>query len=130
MKYYKRKKIYSYLWLISGLLFFVSAILQFKMGDFKLGLLQTFVSFLSILDAYIYGKPYLGLGEGKLVFNNGLTNKEISLRNITSLVENKKRLIIFYNQNTKIKKIKIEVSALIEKEEFIFHIKSELAIKK
>lgn len=128
MKYYRRKPIYIFLWLISGTLFFISAVLQFQMKNYNLGLLQILVALLSLFDAYVYSRPYLGLGEGKLILNNGLIRNEIALGNITLLNENKKRLVITYNNNLKTKKRKIELSILREKdkEEFLSHFKSDL----
>lgn len=126
MKNYKRPLIYPIMWVVAGLLFFLSALLQLKMGNSDAVLLNIGVTLLFLFDAYIYGRPYLGLGEGKLVVNNGLRRRLIAIENITSVNQSGKHLLLTYVQGSATKKQKIVLSMLnrLDKQEFINDIHS------
>lgn len=121
MKYYERRLVWSMLWLVGGLFFFLQGILQFQRRYYGLALLPVFVALLFLFDAYIYRRPYLGLGEGKIVINNGLIRKEVMLADITMLNQTGKSLDLTYNQGSLLKKQKIELTMLkkSDREEFV-----------
>ena len=114
MKYYERRLVFSILFLLSGLLFLLSSIFQFRMGNYGLASLQLFATILFLFDVYIYRKPYLGLGEGKIVIYSGLKRKEIILEDITLSDQTNKHLTLTYNLGLHIRTQKIELSILKE----------------
>jgi len=130
MKHYNRHGKYYKLWILSGLFFLVSCILQYLMGNYLLAALQAVVAILALLDAYIYRQPYLGLSEDKLIINKGLIKKVILLKDITSLVQSEKQLKLAYNEGTTTKQQKIALAMLkdIDKEEFLEDFKPLLTI--
>ena len=120
------------LFLFSGLMILFSGLLQLTMDNNSAGIFQILVALLFAYDAYVYIRPYLGLGEGKLIVNNGLLKKEIILlKDVTSIDEKNRKLIITFNQGPSTKKLKILLSHLKEhdKEQFIEDLKLILGDK-
>ena len=132
MRYFKRKAIMSIIFLFSSVMILFSGLLQLTMDNNSAAIFQILVAFLFAFDAYVYIRPYLGLDEGKIIVNNGLLKKEIILlKDVTSIDEKKKKLIITYSQGPSTKKLKILLSHLKEhdKEQFIEDLKSKLGDK-
>ena len=132
MRYFKRKAIMAILFLFSGVMILFSGLLQLTMDNNSAGIFQILVALLFAYDAYVYIRPYLGLGEGKLIVNNGLLKKEIILlKDVTSIDEKNRKLIITFNQGPSTKKLKILLSYLKEhdKEQFIEDLKLILGDK-
>ena len=122
----------SILFLFSGVMILFSGLLQLTMENNSAGIFQILVALLFAYDAYVYIRPYLGLGEGKLIVNNGLLKQEIILlKDVTSIDEKNKKLIITFNQGTSTKKLKLLLSHLKahDKEQFIEDLKSKLGDK-
>lgn len=128
--YYQRKVTSAILFLISGVLFLFSSVLSFLMGNNTTALFQLLVFILFTFDAYIYRRPYVGLGEGKLIINNGLLKKEILLTNVTSTVETKKKLKLTYIRGSMTKKSTILLSMLKPKHREDFLTELQLQLKK
>ncbi|MHB1420068.1 MAG: PH domain-containing protein [Bacillota bacterium] len=120
MKYYQRKLAMANVLLILSVLMFLSSILQFYTAAYATGVLQIFVSVLSFINYRFYRKPYLGIGEGKILINYGLRKKEILLKDITSLNESTKHMVINYNQGSSVKKFVIIVPILKDKDKEMF----------
>ncbi|WP_242833898.1 PH domain-containing protein [Desulfosporosinus sp. OT] len=90
---------------------------------------QILVALMFAYDAYVYITPYLGLDEEKLIVNNGLLKKEvIFLKDVTTIDEKNKKLIILFNQGSSTKQLKILLSHLKkqDREQFIKDLKSKL----
>ena len=122
----------SILFLFSGVMILFSGLLQLTMENNSAGIFQILVALLFAYDAYVYIRPYLGLGEGKLIVNNGLLKQEIILlKDVTSIDEKKRKLIITYSQGPTTKTLKILLSQLRErdKEQFMENLKSKLGEK-
>jgi hypothetical protein len=128
VKYYQRKLVWSISWLAGGFLFFLQGMFRFQIGDFGFGFFLVFVALIFLIDAYIYRRPYLGLGEGKLVIYLGLRSKEIMLADITMSDYIGKNIVLTYNQGSSTKKQKIELTTLREsdREGFIRDLNLEL----
>lgn len=108
MKYFKRKAIMSILFLFCCIMILFSALLQLTMHNNNAAFFQILVAFLFAYDAYVYNRPYLGLNKEQLIINNGLLKKEIViLKNVSSVDEKSNKLILTYNQDSTIRKIKI-----------------------
>ena len=101
------------------------------MKNYSGAMFQILVAFLFAFDAYIYKRPYLGIDERKLIVNNGLSKIEILLKDITSIDEKNKKLIITYIQGPSTMKIKILQSHLKnqDKEQLVKDLKSKLGVK-
>jgi len=89
------------------------------------------VALVFLFDAYVYNRPYLGLGEEKLVVNNGRSKLEILLIDVISISEKNKRLIITFRQGSATMNLKLVLSQLRknDKEQFINDLKSKLEAK-
>ena len=122
----------SIIFLFSSVMILFSGLLQLMMDNNSAAIFQILVAFLFVYDAYIYIRPYLGLDEEKIIVNNGLLKKEIILlKDVTSIDEKKKKLIITYSQGPTTKTLKILLSQLRErdKEQFMENFKSKLGEK-
>ena len=129
MKYYRGRLIWSILWLVIGLLWFLQGIPQFKMGQYGFALWYSFITLLSMYNAYIYRKTYLGLGEGKIILNTSLIIRTvIILANITSLEQTKTKLRLTYDEGPWSNKQKIKLSVLedLDRDEFLRDLHLEL----
>lgn len=107
----------------------LSGLLQLTMNNYSSAIIQIFVSLLFAYDAYVYIRPYLGLDEEKLIINTGLLKKEIIfLKNVKSMDERNKKLIITYSQGSSTKKLNILLSHLKkhDKEQLIMDLKSTI----
>ncbi|MDR3586261.1 MAG: hypothetical protein P4L59_13215 [Desulfosporosinus sp.] len=131
MRYYARKAIMAILFLFSGGLVLVSGLIQLKMNNYSSGMFQILVAMLFAFDAHVYNRPYLGLDEKKLMINNGFARIEILLKDVTSIDEKDKRLIITYSRGSSVMKLKLLLSHLKkhDKEEFIKDLKLKLGDK-
>jgi hypothetical protein len=125
---FKRKPIMSVLFLLCGLMIIVSALLQFLSKNTSAALFQTLVAFLFIGDAVVYMKPYISLDEEKLTVNNGLSKREIPFKNITSINDKSKKLIIIFNQGSSKQRVNILLSHLKKQdlEQFMKELRAKL----
>lgn len=130
MRYYKRKAILPILFLFLGVLILFTGLFQLKMNNNKFAIYQIFVALLFVYDAYVFNKPYLGLDEGRLIINSGLSKLVIPLKDVTSIEEGNKKLFIMYNQGSTKMRLKIMLSQLSsqDKEQFIKDVKEKAAI--
>lgn len=115
------------LFLFCGAMILFSGLLQLMLN--KSAIFQILVALLFVYDACIYLRPYLGLDEEKLIVNYGLLNKEkILLKDISSIDEKNKKLIITFNSSSSTKKLKILLSHLKEhdKDQFVKDLKLKL----
>ncbi|EGW36988.1 hypothetical protein DOT_5178 [Desulfosporosinus sp. OT] len=129
MRYFKRKAIMSILFLLCGIMILFSGLLQLTMKNNNAAIFQILVALMFAYDAYVYITPYLGLDEEKLIVNNGLLKKEvIFLKDVTTIDEKNKKLIILFNQGSSTKQLKILLSHLKkqDREQFIKDLKSKL----
>ncbi|MDR3539632.1 MAG: PH domain-containing protein [Desulfosporosinus sp.] len=131
MKYFKRKVTMFILFLFCGVIVLLSGLLQLKMNNQSSGIFQIFVALLFAFDAYVYKRPYLALGEGKLNINNGFSKTEILLKDITSIDKKNKKLIITFNRGSSTMKLNILLSHLKnhDQEQLIKDLKLELEAK-
>lgn len=128
VKYYQCRLVWSILWIVVGLLWFLQGIFQFYKGYYA-ALAYIFIALLSLYNAYIYRRTYLGLGEGKIILNSSfLIRTVIILANITSLEQTGKQLRLTYNEGPRSNKQKIKLSLLedLDREEFVRDLNSEL----
>ena len=111
----------SILFLFSGVMILFSGVLQITMNNYGMAIFQILVALLFAYDAYVYKRPYLGLDEEKLIINNGFSKIKILLKDVTSIDEKNKKLIITYTQGPSTMKLKILLSHLKKqhKEQFI-----------
>lgn len=112
MKDYNYKNYLSNLFILSSLLFSISFILQVLIGHYEVAILLCLCVVLHLLNAYMYRKPYLTLGEDKLCIGTGAFKKEIMIKDIISSDEEDKFLKVTYNKGDSIKKQKIGLSYL------------------
>ena len=126
MRYFERKAIMSILFLFSGVMVLFSGLIQLTMNNYGAAIFQILVALFFAFDAYAYKRPYLGLDEEKLIVNNGRSKIEILLKDITSIDEGNKKLIITSSQGSLTMKLKISLSQLKkhDKEQFIKDLKS------
>lgn len=131
MKYYKRKAIMSFVFLFCGIMVLFSGLLRLTTHNYIAAIFQILVALVFIFDAYVYKRPYLGLGEEKLVVNNGNSKLEILLKDIISIDEKNKRLIVTFSQGSATMKLKLILSHLREndKAQFIVDLKSKQGTK-
>lgn len=128
MKYYKRKVIMPILFLFSGILVLISALLQFKVNNYSAAAFQLLVAVLFVFDAYVYIKPYLGMNEEKLMINTGFLKKEILLSDVISIDVGNRKLVLTFRQGSSTLKLNLLLSHLkkSDKEQFIGDLKSKL----
>lgn len=121
----------SILFLFSGAIVLFSGLLQLSMNNYSFGIFQILVALLFAFDAFVYKRPYLGLDEGELIVNNGLTKIKILLKDVISVDEGNKKVIITYSQGPSKMKLKILLSHLKkhDKEQFIKDLKLKLGDK-
>ena len=129
MKYYQGRLVWSIVWLVTGLLWFLQGVFQFQKGYYGFALAYVFITLLSLYNAYISRRTYLGLDEGKLVVNSScIIRTVIILANITSIEETGKKLRLTYNEGPRSNRQKIKLSVLggPDREEFVRDLHSEL----
>ena len=121
----------STLFLFSGVIVLISGLLQLKMNNYSSGIFQLLATLFFGFDAYVYNRPYLGLDDEKLIINNGFSKVEILLKDVISIDESNKKLIITFNQGPSKMKLKILLSHLKkhDQEQFIKDLKSKLGAK-
>lgn len=130
MRYYRRKAILPILFLFVGVIILFTGILQIIMKNNRFAIYQIGVALLFVYDAYVFNRPYLGLNEGQLTVQNGLSKIVIPLNDITSIDESNKKLFITFNQGAGKMKLRILLSQLKaqDKEQFIIDVKSKVTI--
>jgi len=129
VQYYQGRLIWSIMWIVAGLLWFFQSIFQFRKGYYGFALAYVFITLLSLYNAYIYRKTYLGVGEGKIILNSSfIIRTVIIIANITSLEQTGKQLRLTYNEGSLSNKQKIKLSVLedLAREEFVRDLHSEL----
>jgi len=129
LRYFKRKAVMSILFLFSGVMILFTGLLQLKVANYSAAIFQILVALFFSYDAYVYIRPYLGLDEEKLIVNYGLTKKEvILLKDVISIDERNRQLILTYSQDSLTKKLKILLSHLKQhdKVQFVKDLKSKL----
>ena len=121
----------SILFLISGVIVLLSGLLQLKMNNYNSGMFQILVALLFAFDAHVYKRPYMGLGKGILIINNGFSKIKIELKDVTSIDEENKKLVITYCRGSSTMKLKILLSHLKnpDKEQLIKDLKLKLGAK-
>ncbi|MDQ7092505.1 hypothetical protein REC12_02755 [Desulfosporosinus sp. PR] len=131
MKYFKRKSIMSVLFLFSGIMILLVALLQLMVKNSGAAFFLILVALMFVVDAYIYHKPYLGLDEERLVVNNSLAAKEIFLKDLTSVHEKNNRLTLAYTYSSAPLTLNILLSHLQQhdKEQFMKELRSKLGDK-
>jgi len=131
LKYFKRKAIMSIVFLFCGVMVLFSGLLRLTLHNYFSAIFQILVALVFLFDAYVYNRPYLGLGEEKLVVNNGRSKLEILLIDVISISEKNKRLIITFRQGSATMNLKLVLSQLRknDKEQFINDLKSKLEAK-
>lgn len=112
MKSYNYKKHFSILFGLVGLLWFIGFILQLLADKYMVAILYLVCTIMSFLNALVYRRPYLKLGDGKISISNGVFKKEILIGDITNYDENGKWFILNFHKGNTIKKKKILLSNL------------------
>jgi hypothetical protein len=98
-----------------------SGLLQLSLNHGSAAIFQILVALLFVYDAYIYMRPYIALSDEKLIVNNGLTKKEIiPLKDIISLDEKNRRLIVTFKQGSSARQLRILLSHLKERDKELF----------
>ena len=122
MKYYQGRLVWSIIWIVAGLLWFLQGVFQLQKGYYGFALAYVFITLLSLYNAYIYRTTYLGLGEGKIILNSSFVIRTvIIIGNITSLEQTGKKLRLTYNEGplSKNQKIKLAILNDLDREEFL-----------
>ncbi|MHB1420070.1 MAG: hypothetical protein ACYCX4_10910 [Bacillota bacterium] len=116
MKQYQRKSTRAGTFIFLGIMISISGGSLISMAVYNTGLIQLLAGVIIAIHGLTLRKPYLELGQGKLLINNGLVKKAIMLKNITSLNKSNDQLVITYNKGASIRKYQIALFLLKDKD--------------
>ncbi|MHB1127884.1 MAG: hypothetical protein ACYC2T_13190 [Bacillota bacterium] len=116
MKQYQRKSTRSGTFIFLGIMISISGGSLISITAFNTGLVQLLAGLLLIFHGLLLRKPYIELGEGKLLINNGFLKKAIMLKDISSLNKSHNQLVITYNHGSSIRKHQIPLFVFKDKE--------------